>query len=135
MNARRARRLALRGAAYLWAAPNTALGMAAGLIVLACGGRVQWVCGTAEFHGGRLAGLASRSGFGAMTLGHVILGLDAVQLQALRPHEHAHVRQCERWGVFFLPAYALSGLWQAARGRGAHADNAFERQARAEARF
>jgi hypothetical protein len=131
MNARRASRAARRVAAYAWAAPNTVLGVVAGLLVLAGGGRVQCIQGTAEFHGGRLAALCARSGFGAMTLGHVILGLDAVQLQALRAHERAHVRQCERWGVFFLPAYALAGLWQAACGRSAHGDNPFERQARA----
>jgi hypothetical protein len=133
MSARRARRVALRAAACAWAAPNTALGLAAGVLVLAGGGSVQWVGGTAEFHGGRLAALACRSGFGAMTLGHVILGLDTAQLHALRAHESAHVRQCERWGPFFLPAYALASLWQAARGRRAHADNPFERQARAQA--
>lgn len=129
MSARRARRVA----AYCWAAPNTALGVAAGLLVLAAGGRARWVDGTVEVHGGRIGALAAGSGFGAITLGHVILGLDANQLQALRAHERVHVRQCERWGVLFLPAYLLAGLWQAARGRGAHRDNPFERQARAQA--
>jgi hypothetical protein len=42
------------------------------------------------------------------------------------------VRQYERWGVFFFPAYALCSLWQAMRGRDWYRDNPFEREARAE---
>jgi len=125
----------LRLAAYLWAAPNTVLGLVAGLLVLGFGGRVDVVRGVAEFHGGllgrTLAGLPGPCRFGAMTLGHVVLGVDARQLAALRAHEHAHVCQYERWGALFLPAYAASSVWQFARGRGAHRDNHFERQARA----
>lgn len=124
-----------RLAAYLWAAPNTGLGLGAGLLVLGLGGRVSVVRGVAEFHGGRLGRLLARLPhplcFGAMTLGHVVVGIDEHQLVVLRAHEHAHVRQYERWGVLFLPAYAASSAWQVLCGRGVHRDNFFERQARA----
>lgn len=122
-----------RLAAYLWAAPNSALGAVAGLLMLGCGGRMQCVQGVAEFHGGVLgryfANLPHPYCFAAITLGHVILGTDTVQLDAARRHEHVHVRQYERWGVFMLPAYALSSCWQLLRGRRFYRDNMFEREA------
>ena len=125
--------LSSRLIAYAWAAPNTLLGLAAGLVMLSLGGRLGFVAGVAEFHGGWLGRIVARApksvGFGAMTLGHVIVGIDQATLCALRAHEHAHVRQYEQWGLFFLPAYALSSLWQIANGRSAHASNFFERQA------
>jgi hypothetical protein len=43
------------------------------------------------------------------------------------------VRQYERWGAFFIPAYLLSSLVQLARGRDPYRENHFERQAYAEA--
>ncbi|MDO9199072.1 signal peptide prediction [Rhodoferax sp.] len=119
--------------AYTWAAPNTALGALAGLVMLCLGGRVQIVAGVAEFHGGWagscVTALPGRFRFGAMTLGHVILGISQTELCALRAHEHVHVRQYEQWGLFFLPAYALSSVWQVAQGRSAHRNNFFEKQA------
>lgn len=129
----RSPRSLLRFLAYAWAAPNTALGVLAGIAVLCLGGRLRFVAGVAEFHGGRagrfLAGLPAPFRFGAMTLGHVILGASKGDLARFRRHEHVHVRQYERWGVFFLPAYALSCLWQVARGRPLYRHNFFERQA------
>ena len=128
-----ARRLVSRAAAYAWAAPNTALGAAAGLVVLCLGGRVRFVSGTAELHGAVVArvltGPRGSRPYGAMTLGHVVLGASPARLSALRGHERVHVRQYERWGLFFLPAYALSGLWQLVHGRHWYRDNFFERQA------
>lgn len=115
-------------AAYLWAGPNTTVGIAAGLLMLSFGGRMRVLSGVAEFYGGRFA-RPGRGRFAALTLGHVILGRSAVELDALRSHEHIHVRQYERWGPFFLPAYAASSLWQILRGRCAYRDNFFEREA------
>ncbi len=94
---------------------------------------MQIVDGIAEFHSG-IAGrfFASRPHpfcFGAITLGHVILGTCHRELAALRAHEHVHVRQYERWGMFFLPAYALSSLWELIHGRCSYRNNFFERQA------
>ena len=120
---------ASRLTAYLWAAPYTMLGLAAGVLMLCLGGRLDSIAGVAEFHGGRLASIG-RGRFAAMTLGHVVLGRSAAALHALRSHERVHVQQYERWGPLFLPAYALSSLWQSLHGRCAYRDNFFERQAR-----
>ena len=127
------RRFSSRLIAYAWAAPNTLLGLAAGLVMLCLGGRLRFVAGVAEFYVGWLGRIVARApepvGFSAMTLGHAIVGIDQATLCALRAHEHAHVRQYEQWGLFFLPAYALSSLWQVVNGRSAHTSNFFERQA------
>lgn len=126
-------RIASRLITYIWAAPNTALGALAGLAMLCLGGRLRFVAGVAEFHGGWagrfFAALPRPICFGAMTLGHVILGTSGEGLAALREHEHVHVRQYEQWGMFFLPAYALSSVWQVMHGRCGYRSNFFERQA------
>ena len=130
-------RAILRVAAYAWAAPYTALGLALGMLVVLAGGRVEWQSGAAEFGGGSLGGLAARLpppfSFSAITLGHVILGIDAEVLAAVRSHEQVHVRQYERWGLLFGPAYLLSSLSQLAQGRRPYLDNHFEREAYAKA--
>jgi hypothetical protein len=109
------------------------LGLVIGAAALACGARGRVVDGVLEISGGRLGAWAA-SGVGpfnvtAITLGHVVLGSSAAVLQALRAHEHMHVRQYERWGPLFVPAYLLDSLWQAARGRHIYRDNRFEQQA------
>lgn len=118
---------------YLWAAPNTLIGCLVGLLVLCLGGRARLVAGVAEFHSGLIglffARLPKPICFGAMTLGHVIIGVNKAQLCAFREHEHVHVRQYERWGLFFMPSYALFSLWEAAHGRRWYKNNYFERQA------
>lgn len=118
---------------YVWAAPNSLLGLCLGAGVMALGGRVVLVDGTLEFQGGRAGRVLARwpviGPLGAMTLGHVILATSAAALDALRDHERVHVRQYERWGPLFLPAYALSSLWQLAHGRCPYRQNIFERQA------
>jgi hypothetical protein len=60
-----------------------------------------------------------------------VIGRDAEALACTRAHERAHVAQYERWGVFFLPAYAVASMSAAARGRHFYLDNRFEREARA----
>ena len=65
----------------------------------------------------------------AITLGHVILGRTAAALDIARDHEWVHVGQYERWGPFFLPAYAVASLWAWLRGRDPYRDNRFEREA------
>ena len=133
VDATRRRSLGQRTVVVAWTLPNTALGMLAGILVLALGGRARRVGGVVEFSDGRLgtalASLPARVRFSAMTLGHVILGTSASELARVRAHEHVHVRQYERWGPFFLPAYACSSAWQALCGRRAYRDNHFERQA------
>jgi hypothetical protein len=120
----------IRGLAYAWAAPTTAVGLCAGALTLASGGKVQRRLGTLEFHGGFSRRFAERFGFAAMTLGHVIIGRDAASLDSCRDHEQAHVRQVERWGGAFIPAYLLASAWAWSRGRHYYRDNWFERDAR-----
>ena len=115
---------------YGWAFPTTLLGFLFANLLWLTGARAQRVDGVLEVSGGWLAQrLTQRSGFAALTLGHVVLCCSADCLQRLRRHEHVHVRQAERWGFLFVPAYLLAGLWQLVRGRHACYDNPFERQA------
>lgn len=86
---------------------------------------------TLEFHGGAVDWFlrwAARNA-SAMTLGHVIVGSSAECLDRARAHEWVHVRQYERWGPLFIPAYLTSGVWQWLRGRDPYWDNPFEREA------
>ncbi|WP_232411040.1 hypothetical protein [Methylophilus sp. 5] len=115
---------------YSWAAPTSLLGLLLASLLLASGARARRVDGVLEVSGGWLANaLTQLSGFAALTLGHVVLGHSADCLHRLRSHEHVHVRQAERWGIFFAPAYLLAGLWQWLRGRHAYYDNPFELEA------
>ncbi len=115
---------------YSWAAPTTAVGLVAGMLTLISGGRVQRRPGILEFHGGFSTWFARRVGFGAMTLGHVVLGRDTVCLDACRTHEMVHVHQVEQWGPFFLPAYLIASLLAWIRKEHYYLDNWFERDAR-----
>ena len=119
---------------YLWAFPTTLVGLLFLPLAVATGGAARVVDGVLEIHGGfvdfflrrctLLKGVAS-----AMTLGHVVLGRDVILLELTRAHERVHVRQCERWGVFFLPAYGVASLVAFLRGGNMYRDNAFEREA------
>jgi hypothetical protein len=126
-------RSALRLAAYAWAAANSLLGLAIGAVASAFGARLRVRHGALEIAGGRLgrwvARLPAPFGFSAITFGHVILATDAAALNAVPAHEHVHVRQYERWGPFFIPAYLLSSLVQLLRRRDPYLDNPFEREA------
>ena len=125
--------VALRLLRYLWAVPYTLLGLLLGGAAVLCGGRWRLYHGVVEFYGGRAGAAVARLprslGFAAMTLGHVILAVDRSTLAQLRRHEHVHVRQYERWGPLFVPAYLLSSLVQLLRGRNPYRENHFERQA------
>lgn len=121
---------ASRGLRLLWAAPWSLVGLVFGALMLACGGHVRRVQGTLEFSGGGLVKLPWP--MDAITFGHVILGRSRARLDALRRHEQVHVRQYERWGFFFVPAYLANSAWHGLTGGDAYLDNAFERQARAE---
>jgi hypothetical protein len=98
------------------------------------GARVRSYGGVFEFGGGCIGRCVSRlpasCRFVAITFGHVILGIDEPTLERVRAHEHVHVRQYERWGPLFIPAYLLSSLVQLLRCRHPYLDNYFEREAR-----
>jgi hypothetical protein len=120
----------LRFVLYAWAAPTSLVGLVAGILTLCSGGRVQRREGALEFHGGFSTWLADCVGFAAMTLGHVIIGRDPWNLALCRAHEQAHVRQVERWGIAFLPAYVAASLLAWCQGGDYYRDNWFEREAR-----
>lgn len=118
---------------YAWALPTTSVGL---LFVPAAlvGGRMKWVDGVLELHGGVVCYFLTHctllpGGASAMTLGHVVLGRDQAALDRTRSHERVHVRQVERWGPLFLPAYVLASMICAARGQDAYRENPFEREA------
>lgn len=128
----------LRCARILWAAPNSLIGLLLALLFLLAGAQLRRVDGVLEVALDRRHPPASKARrarrlrlpFTAITFGHVVLGVSAQDLDRLRPHEKVHVRQYERWGPLFLPAYLLAGAWQWLRGRRAYWDNPFEVAAR-----
>ena len=123
-----ARRLLL----YAWAAPTTLVGLTAGALTLASGGKAQVRRGALEFYGGFSRWFLERQMVkaSAMTLGHAIIGRDQECLRICRDHEQAHVRQVERWGVAFIPVYLLASGWALVRGQDYYLDNWFEVDAR-----
>ena len=125
----------MRTLRYLWAFfPNTLIGLGLALLARLTGGRVAVVAGVVEAHGGAVAWLLRHAvplstGASAITFGHVVLGRDPHCLDRTREHERVHVRQYERWGPFFLPAYGLSSLIVWRRGGDAYRGNRFEAEA------
>ena len=128
-------RAARRAFAYAWALPTTAVGLPfLPLALLSRNGGARVVDGVLELHGGAVAFFLRRctllrGGASAMTLGHIVLGRDEHLLQVTRDHERVHVRQCERWGPLFIPAYLLASLLVLLRGGRPYEDNPFEREA------
>jgi hypothetical protein len=114
---------------YLWASPCTLVGVVAAAFLLLFGARARWVRGVLEVSGGAVVGWLP---FEAITLGHVVLARTRRAMVRLRRHERVHVRQCERWGPLFFPAYLFAGAWQWLRGRRVYWDNPFEIAARRE---
>ncbi len=119
---------------YLWTFPTTAVGLVFLPIALVSGGGTQWVDGVLEIYGGWVRLLLRhctvlRGGVSAMALGHVVIAQDQLLLDLTRSHERIHVRQAERWGMFFIPAYLMASLIAYLRGRQPYLDNPFEREA------
>jgi hypothetical protein len=116
---------------YLWALPNTLLGVACLPLVVMSGGRARFERGALELYGGFAAWFLRNvaRGAGAMTLGHVILGRDRAMLDWTRNHEHVHVGQYMRWGPFFLIIYGLSSFNCWRKGRNPYLENCFEKVA------
>ena len=123
---------------YVWALPGTAVGIPAVLAAVLGGGTVRVVDGVLEVEG-ELVRRVLGWGFpwvgpvSAITLGHVVVGFDRVSLERTRRHERVHVRQYERWGPFFIPAYVACSLVCRLRGRDPYRANRFEREAYDEA--
>jgi hypothetical protein len=128
-------RAAGRALVYAWALPTTAVGLLfLPLVLVSRSGGARVVDGVLELHGGAVSFFLRRctllrGGASAMTLGHVVLGRDERLLELTRDHERVHVRQCERWGPLFIPAYLLASLLVLVRGGRPYEDNPFEREA------
>jgi len=95
---------------YIWVFPTSLIGLTIGLFGLISGGKFQCERGCIEFYGGLVTWFLSQigpvgHGVLAMTLGHTIIGRNRAALEFARDHEQVHVRQNERWGPFFIPAY------------------------------
>jgi len=120
---------------YIWALPNTLLGLLFVPLALFSKGGIKIVDGVLEIHGEFVTWflkhcLPFRSYVGALTLGHVVLGYNREILSVYRRHEHAHVKQYEILGPIFLPVYLAASIWAWIRGRGAYEGNYLERKAR-----
>lgn len=124
---------------YLWASPNSLLGLCLALVGTAGGGggRIRIHTGVLEAEGRVLRWLLEHAtwlehGVAAITFGHVVLGRDQHTLNWTRDHERVHVRQYERWGPLFIPLYLAAAVAAVSRGGDAYYDNAFEREAQSE---
>jgi hypothetical protein len=118
---------------YLWAAPATVPGLVLAATAWRCG-VITIVDGVVEAHGPFIRWALRHliplpGGAAAITLGHVVLGVDATTLETTRTHERAHVAQYERWGPLFVPAYLVASALAAARGRHFYFGNVFEVEA------
>lgn len=119
---------------YLWASSGTLLGLFLVGPALLTGGRASARNGILEAHGGIVSWLLRyctpvAGGVLALTLGHVVFGRTEADLTESRSHEMVHVRQYERWGPFFLPAYLMASLYMLLTGHDFYRDNPFEREA------
>ncbi|MCE5211821.1 MAG: hypothetical protein LLG40_09735 [Deltaproteobacteria bacterium] len=119
---------------YMWALPNTLLGLLFVPLALLSRGGVQVVGGVLEIHGGLIDFflnhcLPVRGKVDALTLGHTILGRNRESLETCRRHESAHVRQYEILGPTFIFVYLAAALWALIKSRGAYKGNYLERKA------
>jgi hypothetical protein len=121
-------RMVLRWFLYAWASPWTLVAIAIGLLL---GGRFARVGGVVEIHGRRIANVLQRFIIPvlAITVGHVVFGQSQAALEITRKHERVHVRQYERWGIAFVPAYLLISAYLYLRGRDGYRENPFEIEA------
>lgn len=120
---------------YLWASPNTLLGLLFIPTAVLSGDRVRVVEGIIELYGPTVAwflqhGIPLQGGAHAITFGHVIIARDKEVLVRCRHHERIHVRQYERWGPLFIPAYLIASIVAYCQGGDPYHDNHFEQEAR-----
>ncbi len=113
--------------------PWTLLGLTLGIVGLSSGTRIEWYGGTIVCHSGWIERILKRApipgGASALTLGHTILARSREEMVQSHAHELVHVRQYERWGAFFVPAYIGISCWLFVRGKDSYFDNPFEREA------
>lgn len=118
---------------YCWVLPVSCLGLVLIPFVIISGGAVWFRDGVIEAEGGilsfLLSRLLSRFDIDALAIGHVILGQNQDSLNRCRDHEQVHVKQYERWGLFFPLLYLLFSAVALARGLDPYRDNRFEQEA------
>jgi len=124
----------LRPLVYVWVLPTSSVGLLITVPTLLTGGHARWHTGVLEVYGGFATFLLKKlvplpCGASAMTLGHIVIARDAACHTTTRAHERIHVRQCERWGPFFIPAYLLMSLLLKIRRKVGYRDNPFEKEA------
>lgn len=121
--------------AIVWAGPASLLGLLLAAAALASGGGARRRGRVLEVYGGWASRFLESFPGGpmAMTLGHTVIGRTTAALDLTRRHELVHVRQYERWGPAFIPAYLICSLWLWLAGRDAYRDNPFEVEAYREA--
>jgi hypothetical protein len=112
----------------------TLVGIAIVVAGVLTGGRVGFAEGAIEGYGGAIRRVLARvpvgrGGAGAVTLGHVVLGTTARQLERSRSHERVHVMQYERWGLALPFAYVASSLSALLHGQDPYRGNRFEKEA------
>lgn len=119
---------------YVWASPYTLLGLWCVLVPWSGARSIIRYRGTIGIVGPAIERALRRApipgGAAALTLGHSILATSSETFFETWEHEYIHVKQYERWGVLFVPAYLLSGLWLRIHGKDPYWDNPFEREAR-----
>lgn len=119
--------------AIIWASPWTGFGLLFGILALVTGGRMQRTGRVLEFWGGFAATFLRTfplvSGASAVTFGHTVLARDLDAIERTRQHELVHVRQYERWGPLFVPAYLFHWVRLMLAGKHPYFDNPFEREA------
>ena len=119
--------------AIIWAAPWSLFGLCLIGVLRLSGASVATHRGTIRCYGPSVKRLLSYApiagGAGAITFGHTILAADRETFDRSFEHELVHVRQYERWGVFFVPAYLLASLWLMIRQKDYYRENPFEKPA------
>ena len=131
----RGKKYVSKGARYIWAFPNSLIGLAFVPFTALTRGGIEVVDGVLEVHSPFVAWVLQHcmpisGGATAITFGHVVLGRDRASLSQTRLHERVHVRQYERWGPLFLPIYLVSALWPGTHWMETQADRWAETTAR-----
>ena len=93
---------------YVWAGPNSLVGLVGGLTTRSRPVRWRGVLLFEDASAG-LARFLRWRGFAAITLGHVIVANQPLS-DRLLAHELEHVAQHERWGPLYYPAYLLGSV-------------------------
>ena len=115
-------------ARHLWAGPVTLLGLLAAAASLSLP-RVRGSILISRSGRGFAYWFLTRRGYSAITLGHLVL-MTPMTTEDVLSHEMVHVRQTERWGPLFPPAYLAAMLLARSMGKDPYWDNPFEVEAR-----